>query len=53
MTLIGVVQMTDYKKLEWISFAIQEALNGNVIELDKALELVEELREPYMEKQND
>lgn len=37
--------MNDYEKLDWISFAIQEAMNGNPNELDKALELVEELRE--------
>lgn len=37
--------MNDYEKLDWISFAIQEAMNGNPNELNKALELVEELRE--------
>jgi hypothetical protein len=37
--------LTDYQKLEWIHFAIQEALNGNTDELYKALELVEDLRE--------
>ena len=37
--------LTDYQKLDWISFAIQEAMNGNPDELDKALELVEELRD--------
>ena len=44
--------MNDYEKLEWIHFAIQEAQNGNLEELDQALELVEELREQYMEVQN-
>ena len=53
--------MNDYEKddrefsllqLEWIRFAIQEAQNGNLEELDQALELVEELREQYMEVQN-
>jgi hypothetical protein len=37
--------LNDYQKLDWISFAIQEAMNGNPSELDKALELVEDLRE--------
>ena len=39
--------MTDLQKLEWIHFAIQEAMNGNLGELDQALMLVEELREPH------
>ena len=37
--------MSDYEKLDWISFAIQEAMNGNLDELEQALELVEELRD--------
>ena len=37
--------LNDYQKLDWISFAIQEALNGNDGELMQALELVEALRE--------
>ena len=37
--------LTDYQKLDWISFAIQEALNGNNEELEQALELVEQLRD--------
>ena len=37
--------MNKYDKLEWIHFAIQEAQNGNLVELDRALELVELLRE--------
>ena len=37
--------MTDYEKLDWISFAIQEAMNSNNGELMQALKLVEELRE--------
>ncbi len=37
--------LTDYQKLDWISFAIQEALNGNNDELMQALELVEILRD--------
>ena len=40
--------MNDYKKLEWIHFAIQEAQNGNLEELDQALELIEDIREKYM-----
>ena len=37
--------LTDYQKLDWISFAIQEAMNGNYDELEQALEIVEKLRE--------
>ena len=37
--------LNDYQKLNWISFAIQEAKLGNDGELDQALELVEELKE--------
>jgi len=37
--------LNNYQKLDWISFAIQEALNGNDGELMQALELVEDLRE--------
>lgn len=37
--------LTDYQKLDWVSFAIQEALNGNNDELMQALELVEILRD--------
>ena len=35
----------DEEKLDWISFAIQEAINGNIDELMQALESVEELRD--------
>jgi hypothetical protein len=35
----------DYDILDWISFAIQEAQDGNMDELDQALDFVEELRE--------
>ncbi len=45
--------MTPYEKLEWIHFAIQEALNGNLGELPQALEMVEDIREPYLEVIND
>ena len=43
--------MNDYEKLESMHCAIQEALNGNIEELNQALKLVEELREKEM-KQN-
>ena len=39
--------LNEYQKLDWISFAIQEAINGNVNELEQALELVEELRDRH------
>ena len=35
-------------KLEWVHFAIQEAQNGNLDGLEEALDIVEELREPYL-----
>jgi len=41
----------DYSKLEWIHFAIQEAMRGNLGELEQALEMVEELREPYLQEE--
>ena len=43
--MYGRLKMNDYEKLDWISFAIQEAMNGNDGELMQALELVEELRD--------
>jgi len=46
--------LNDYQKLDWISFAIQEALNGNLGELEQALELVEDLRDnSFQEPIND
>ena len=39
--------MNTYEKLEWIHCAIQEALNGNLEELKQALEMIEDMREPY------
>ena len=42
--------MSDYEKLEWIHFAIQEAMNGNLGELEQALVFVEEVREPYLQE---
>ena len=44
--------MNTYEKLEWLHFAIQESINGNHGELENALEIVEELREPYLQKEN-
>ena len=41
-----------YEKLELLHFTISEAINGNTGELSNALELVEDLREPYLEKTN-
>ena len=37
--------LTDYQKLDWVHFAIQKALNGNVGELEQALKLLEDVRE--------
>jgi hypothetical protein len=44
-----IKEISDYAKLEWLVFAIQEAINGNNGELENALEVVEILREPYLE----
>ena len=43
--------LNTYQKLDWISFAIQEALNGNDGELMQALELVEILRDEAEDKE--
>lgn len=46
--------MTDYEKLEYIHYAIQEAMellqnqDHDNPELNQALEFVEDLREPYL-----
>lgn len=37
--------MTETDKLNWIHFAIQEAMNGNLDELEQALALVEDIRD--------
>jgi hypothetical protein len=37
--------LNEYQKLDWIHFAIQEAMNGNLEELEQALELLEDMRE--------
>ena len=42
--------MNDYQKIEWIHFAIQEALNGNLDELIEAIKLLEDIRENYNTK---
>jgi hypothetical protein len=38
-------ELNKYQKLDWISFAIQEAMNGNPHELEQALKIVEDLRD--------
>ena len=46
--------MNTYDKLDWIHFALQQAQNGNLGELGRALKLVELLREiEHMKKQKD
>tara|TARA_Y100000593_G_C4172344_1_gene267679 strand:+ start:554 stop:694 length:141 start_codon:yes stop_codon:yes gene_type:complete len=45
--------MNNYKKLEWIHFAIQEAINGNILELNQSLKYVEDLREEYIKGERD
>jgi len=45
-------KLSDYEKLEWLHFAISEAINGNIGELSNALEIVEQLREPHLEENN-
>ena len=42
--------INDYQKIEWIHFAIQEALNGNLDELIEAIKLLEDIRENYNTK---
>lgn len=42
--------LTDYEKIEYIHFAIQESMNGNADELQTALLLLELLREKAMTK---
>ena len=43
--------LTNYQKLDWVSFAIQEALNGNLFELDTALLIIEDLRDEETKKE--
>jgi hypothetical protein len=45
--------MDTYNKLEWLTFAIQESINGNHGELENALMVVEDLREPYLKKKRE
>ena len=40
-----MTDLNDYELLDWLSFAIQEALNGNTGELDNALHIVETMRD--------
>ena len=42
--------MANVKKLNWIHWAIQEGLNGNTLELERALGIVEDIREEYERK---
>ena len=42
-----------YEKLELLHFTLSEAIDGNTGELSNALELVEELREPYLKEETD
>ena len=48
--------MTDYEKLEYIHFAIQEAMeliqDQDNPELKQALDFVEDLREPYLNSED-
>jgi|TARA_R110000868_G_scaffold26493_2_gene101914 hypothetical protein len=46
-------KMDTYNKLEWLTFAIQESINGNHGELENALMVVEDLREPYLKKKRE
>ena len=41
--------LSDYAMLDWVHFAIQEALNGNNHELGAALGFIEHLREATAE----
>jgi len=34
--------------IEFVHFSIQEALNGNIDELEQALEIIELMREPFL-----
>jgi hypothetical protein len=43
-------EMSKYEKIEWLHFAISEAINGNTGELTNALQIIEQLREPYLKE---
>jgi len=45
--------MNKYEKIEWLHFAISEAINGNIGELTNALQIIEQLREPYLKEKKD
>lgn len=40
--------MTDTEKLDWVHFAIQEAMAGNTEELEAALAFLEDVRETHL-----
>lgn len=40
--------MSSYDKLEWLHSQVQEIQTGNDADLDKMLEFIEDLREPYL-----
>ncbi len=42
------VEIDEYEKLEWLHFAVSEAINGNIGELSDALAIIEELREAHL-----
>tara|TARA_R100001443_G_scaffold1091_1_gene4250 strand:+ start:6422 stop:6571 length:150 start_codon:yes stop_codon:yes gene_type:complete len=45
--------MNEYNKIEWLHFAISEAINGNIGELSNALEIVEQLRESHLDREGE
>lgn len=44
-------ELSAHQKLDWIHFAIQEALNGNECELEHALGLLEDLIDIELKEQ--
>ena len=40
-----ITDLTKYEMLDFVSFAIQEAMSGNLEELDSALWIIETLRD--------
>tara|TARA_R100000742_G_C4186228_1_gene19757 strand:- start:229 stop:375 length:147 start_codon:yes stop_codon:yes gene_type:complete len=38
----------NYVKLQFVHWAIQEAIYGNMEELSDALEIIEQLKKPYL-----
>ena len=55
----SITDLTEHEMLDFVSFAIQEAMNGNLEELDSALWIIETLRDgvdpdrQMMEEEND